>query len=46
MGKVRSLVRNSNFRKAKFQLFKESVSRPPWEIVLSLRGGRTELADL
>jgi len=34
MGKVRSVVRTLNFRKASFQLFKESVSRNPWETVL------------
>ena len=31
MGKVRTVVRTLNFRKAKFQLFKESVSRTPWK---------------
>jgi len=34
MGKVRSIVRTLNFRKANFQLFKELVSRTPWETVL------------
>jgi len=34
MGKVRSIVRTLNFRKAKFQLFKELVNRTPWEMVL------------
>jgi len=29
MKKVRSIVRTPNFRKAKFQLFKELVSRTP-----------------
>jgi len=38
MGKVRSIVRTLNFRKAKFQLFKELVSRTPWEMVLRDRG--------
>jgi len=33
-GKVRSTVRTLNFRKVKFQLFKELVSRGPWETVL------------
>jgi len=30
MGKARSTLRALNFRKAKFQLFKELVSRMPW----------------
>ena len=34
MGKARSIVRNLNFRKANFQLFKELVSRTPWETAL------------
>ncbi|KFR11850.1 hypothetical protein N306_05276, partial [Opisthocomus hoazin] len=34
MGKARSIVRTLNFRKANFQLFKELVSRTPWETVL------------
>jgi len=38
MGKVRSIVRTANFRKASFQLFKELVSRSPWETVLRDRG--------
>jgi len=38
MGKARSIVRTLNFRKAKFQHFKESVSRTPWETVLRDRG--------
>jgi len=38
MGKVRSIVRTLNFRKANFQLFKELVSRMPWEMVLRDRG--------
>ena len=45
-GKVRSIVRTLDFRKAKFQLFKELVSRTPWEMVLKDRGGRRELVDL
>jgi len=31
MGQVKSKVRTLNFRKAKFQLFRELVSRIPWE---------------
>ena len=46
MGKARSTVRTLNFRKANFQLFKEFISRTPWEMVFRDRGGRTELADL
>jgi len=38
MEKVRSIVRTLNFRKAGFQLFKELVSRTPWEMVLKDRG--------
>jgi len=38
MGKVRSLVRTLNFRKSNFQLFKELVSRTPWETVPKDRG--------
>jgi len=38
MEKVRSIVRALNFRKANFQLFKELVSRTPWETVLRNRG--------
>jgi len=38
IGKVRSIVRTLNFRKAKFQLFKELVNRTPWETVLRDRG--------
>jgi len=37
-GKVTSIVRTLNFRKANFQLFKELVSRIPWETVLRDRG--------
>jgi len=29
VGKVRSIVRTLNFRKAKFQLFKQLISRTP-----------------
>jgi len=38
MEKSRSIVRTLNFRKANIQLFKELVSRTPWEIVLRDRG--------
>ncbi|KAK4829023.1 hypothetical protein QYF61_001798 [Mycteria americana] len=38
MGQERSIVRTLNFRKAKFQLFYELVSRTPWETDLSNRG--------
>jgi len=34
MGKARGMVRTLHFRKANFQLFKELVSRTPWEMVL------------
>jgi len=37
MGKVRSIIRTFNFRKTNFQLFKELVSRTPWEMVLRYR---------
>ncbi|KFZ65688.1 hypothetical protein N338_12981, partial [Podiceps cristatus] len=33
MGQMKSKVRTLNFRKANFQLFKEIVSRTPWETV-------------
>jgi len=46
MERVRSVVRTPNYRKANFQLFKEFISRTPWEMVFRDRGGRTELADL
>jgi len=35
---ARSIVRTLNSRKANFQLFKELVSRTPWETVLRDRG--------
>jgi len=38
MGNARSIVRTLNSRKANFQLFKELVSRTPWEVVLRDRG--------
>ncbi|KAK4806761.1 hypothetical protein QYF61_005557 [Mycteria americana] len=38
MGQARSIVRTLNFRKANFQLFKELVSRTPWEKVLRDKG--------
>jgi len=38
VGMVRSIVRTLNFRKANVQLFKELVSRTPWETVLRGRG--------
>ncbi|KAK4807081.1 hypothetical protein QYF61_018422 [Mycteria americana] len=34
MGQVKSIVRTLNFRKAKFQLFKELVNGTPWETAL------------
>ncbi|KAK4821003.1 hypothetical protein QYF61_010734 [Mycteria americana] len=40
MGQVRSTVRTLNFRKANFQLFKELVSRTPWETVFRDRGAQ------
>jgi len=36
--KARNIVRTLYFRKANFQLFKELVSRTPWETVHRLRG--------
>jgi len=38
MEKARGIVNALNFRKAKFQLCKELVSRTPWESVLRVRG--------
>jgi len=38
MGKTRSIIRTLKFRKDKFQLFKELVSRTPSETVLRDRG--------
>jgi len=38
IGKAKSIVRSLNFRKANFQLFKEKVSRTPWETVVKDRG--------
>jgi len=38
VGMVRSIVRTLNFRKANVQIFKELVSRTPWETVLRGRG--------
>jgi len=38
MGKVRSIVRAVNLRKANFKLFKELVNRTSWETVLRDRG--------
>ncbi|PKU46995.1 nedd4-binding protein 2-like 2 [Limosa lapponica baueri] len=38
MGKDKSKVRTPNFRKTKFQLFKEFVSRSPWETALRDKG--------
>ena len=38
MGQVKSKVRTLNFRKAKFQLFKESVNGTPWETALRDKG--------
>jgi len=46
MGKVRSIIRTLNFRKANFQLFKELVSRTPPGNGPQGQGSRTELADL
>jgi len=46
MGKVRSIVRTLNFRKANFQLFKELVSRTPLRNDPQEQGGRTELVHL
>lgn len=40
MGQMESKVRPLNYRKAKFQLFKEIVNRTPWET--ALRGKGTE----
>ena len=38
MGQAKSKVRTLNFRKAKFQLFKELVNRTPWETALRDKG--------
>ncbi|PKU43319.1 hypothetical protein llap_6377 [Limosa lapponica baueri] len=38
LGQVKSKVRTLNFRKAKFQFFKELVNRPPWETTLRDKG--------
>jgi len=38
MGQVKSKVRTLNFRKANFQLFKELVTRTPWEPVPRNKG--------
>ena len=38
MGQTKSKIRMLNFRKAKFQLFRELVSKTPWEIVLMGKG--------
>jgi len=35
---VKSKVRTLNFRKANFQLFKESVNRSPWDTALRDEG--------
>ncbi|KFW69345.1 hypothetical protein AS28_06177, partial [Pygoscelis adeliae] len=40
MGQAKSKVRTLNFRKAKFHLFKELVSRAPWEIALRDKGAK------
>jgi len=42
VGKARGIVRPLNFRKVKFQLFKDLVSRTSWETVLR-DGGATPL---
>jgi len=38
MGQAKSKVRTPNFRKAKFQLFKQLVIRTPWETALRDKG--------
>ncbi|KFM04158.1 hypothetical protein AS27_10724, partial [Aptenodytes forsteri] len=38
MGQAKSKVRTLNFRKAKFQLFKQLVNRTPWETAVRDRG--------
>ena len=38
VGKARNVVTTLNFRKANFQLFKELLSRTPWETALRDRG--------
>ena len=45
-GKVRSILRTLNFRKANFWLFKELVNRTPMENGPQGQGSRTELEDL
>jgi len=37
-GQAKSKMRTLNFRKADFQLFKELVSRNPWETAFGDRG--------
>jgi len=45
IGQAKSKVRNMNFRKANFQLFKKLVSRTPWEMSgMSARKGRSKKA--
>ncbi|KFR00948.1 hypothetical protein Y956_13862, partial [Nipponia nippon] len=39
-GRVKSIVRTLNFRKANFQLFKELIKRTPWEMTLRDKGGQ------
>ncbi|KFV48258.1 hypothetical protein N328_03880, partial [Gavia stellata] len=40
MCQAKSKVRTMNFRKAKFQLFKELVNRTPWETAFSNKGAK------
>ncbi|KAK4818978.1 hypothetical protein QYF61_022645 [Mycteria americana] len=45
MGQAKSIVRILNFRKAKFQLFKELINRTSWEMVLRDRGAEQIFKD-
>jgi len=40
MRQVKSKIRKLNFRKAKFQLFRELLNKTPWETVLMGNGAK------
>ena len=46
MAQAKSKVRTLNFKKAKCQLFKELVTRPPWETALRDKGAEQGTSDL
>ena len=46
MGQAKRKVRTLNFRKAKCQLFKELVTRTPWETALRDKGAEQGTSDL